>query len=300
MDYLAGSKSVTPDKLFKTTGQDAALWLSACVAMFVVNVADTKTLDKQMLDYCLNNIQGNVKFLGSDPIVGHWGKDALKWRKWFDSGFKKDSACNPLLLSKSVSPPKVYDITNTTLEEFTADREKYFKNRPKLVGLICRGADLDAHLATLPEARRKVEEARYNTIRDLKHHVTRMLERNPYPKGILVNRKSGGDKPVRYRGTIAMGNDSFLVMRKRRYKWKDIAVQFYEEFMTHYAKQRVTGAGIGNQSLEERRGDAAEDYLGVAILYDWVGDYEKALDFAKRAVTVCPAKKKKVSIYMLK
>ena len=105
---------------------------------------------------------------------------------------------------------------------------------------------------------------------------------------------------MRRRGTIAMGNDNFLVMRRKRYKWENIAIPFFEEFMTYYAKQRLTTDGIANNTLEERRADAAEDYLGIAILYDWVGDYEKALDFAKRAVTICPAKKKKVSIYMLK
>ena len=197
------------------------------------------------------------------------------------------------------------ELANTTLEAFIADREKYFKNRPKLIGLRCRGAELDAHLASLPENRRKIEELRYKSIKDIKEHIIRMLDRNPYPNGIFVHSKKDKSELVHYAGTISMGNSNFLVLRKgrhrgKRYQWEDIAIPFYEQFFSYYANQRLNANGAGNVTKDEMKENAAEEYLGIAILCDWVGEYEKAYDYAKKAIDTYPKIKNKVSAYMFR
>ncbi len=303
LDYLAGSKSITADQLFQATGKDAALWMETCVGMFVVELANAKKLDKNTLVCYINNIQGNAKFLTNTPNLARWGQAAKKWQQWVEGGFKKMDGLEPLLAKKCILPPK--DLATSTLEEFIADREKNFPNRPKLVGLRCRGAELDAHLASLPENRRKVEELRYKTIQDIKEHVIRMLERNPYPKGILVRSRRDDGKVIKRTGTIAMGNSNFLVLRKghrrgKRYKWDDIAIPFYEQFFNFYANQRVHSNGAANVTKEEMQQNAAEEFLGIAILYDWVGEYEKAYQYAQKAIKTCPKIKRKVSAYMLR
>ena len=303
LDYLAGNKSITGDQLFNATGKDAALWMETCVGMFLVELATGKKLDKDTIIYYINNIEGNAKFLNNDPKLSRWGKSAKTWRQWAEGGFKKIDGLDPLLVKKCVLPPK--DLATTTLEEFIADREKNFKSRPKLIGLRCRGAELDAHLASLPENRRKVEDLRYKTIKDMKEHIVRMLDRNPYPKGILVYSKRDKSKTIRYTGTISMGNSNFLVLRKgrrrgKRYQWEDIAIPFYEQFFNYYANQRLNSNGAGTITKDEMKENAAEEYLGIAIMYDWVGEYEKAYKYAKKAIETCPKIKNKVSAYMLR
>ncbi|MCK5843398.1 MAG: hypothetical protein KAG97_01740 [Victivallales bacterium] len=309
LDLLSGNNSITAESLFKATSKDAGLWALASLALFVVEVATDKTLDKNNLLYHLNNFETNVKAAHNDSRLSEWKNEPPKWRKWCESGFKSNPDLPILLQAKSVdgdprlavadsaSGTPTCDITTITLKEFVESRKPYAK-RPALVALQCSRKTLQNYFDTLPKELKRNELRRYKTIKSIKWYIIRILERNPYPYGLILKKRR------KLKGIVTMANEKYLIYRKsnksKRCFWKDLSYKQYAAFMKYYARerQRLKG-GVGKLTHAEILANASDDYLGLAMLYDWHKKYKRALLYAKRAVKLNPKNKNTISAAMV-
>lgn len=307
LDFLSGNKTINAEKLFKATSRDAGLWALASLAMFAVELASEPKLDKDNLLFHLKNFDRNIQSAGNDSRLTQWREEAPKWRKWCENGFKSSPDLPILLKAKSVDPTakiadesgdtSTPDIMEISLEEFIATRKPY-ENRPKLVGLQCSRKVLQKYFDSIPKELRRNELSRYKTIKSIKDYLQRMLDRNPYPYGLILK------KNRKINAMVIMGNDKYLVYRKRnksrRCYWKDLSYKQYAAFMKYYAKQRVRlKGGVAKRTRSQILADVAEDYLGLAMLYDWYKKYKLSLYYARKAVNADKKKQQSVSNAML-
>jgi len=306
LDYLSGNKKVTPEKICETTKTNASTWALATVAMFAKSLSDSKEPNKQQLYYYIDNYDGNYKFLKEIPEIACWKPSIDRWRKWCDSGFLKIDDLEPLLVAKSkkadlvVEKSAVRDITTVTPEEFSEGRAEKYKGRPKPASMTFDDDVSNKYLTSLPDELRKTEKLRYITVKDVKPYIVRVLERTPYPKGLMTKRKTMRS------GVIYMANENVLRYKKstrtkrgKSYKWSDLSFKQYPAFMEYFAKRRLGISGAGTVSKKKFKKDAANEYLGIAILYDWFGHYDNALKYAQKAVEICPEMNERVSRMML-
>lgn len=278
LDYLSGNKMVTQEKIFEATSSKASVWALATVAMFAKSLSDSPAPNKQMLYYYIDNYKGNYKFLKKFPEITAWKPNVDRWRKWLDSGFKKDAASGlePLLLAKSggngaqgaSGEQKVAskDITEMELEEFQTGREELYGKRPRPTTMEFNDDVFKKYLQTLPKEKLSMENARYKTVKGIKHFIVRILERSPYPNGLIT-------KHGKKRGVIYMANINIVRVKKstrskkgRSYKWDDVAFEQYPAFMKYFADRRLKVIGAGQKSHKQIQNDAAMEYLGMAIL----------------------------------
>jgi len=310
LDYLAGNKSISAESLFKATSKDAGLWALASLAMFTEEITSNDKPDKNNLLYHLKNFAANVKAAGNDPRLASWRKEVPKWRKWCENGFKSAPDLPILLRARSVdgdaklapsaaTNPK-FDITTISLEDFIATRAPYAK-RPKLVGLQCSRQILQRYFDTLPKELKRSELRRYKTIKSVKEYIIRILERNPYPNGLILKRRR---KTIRISGIVTMANEKYLIYRKsnksKRCYWKDLSYKQYAAFMKYYAGQRLKlKGGVGKLKRSEILADASDDYLGLAMLYDWHKKYKSALYYARKAIQLNKKNKNAISAAMV-
>jgi hypothetical protein len=302
LDFLSGNNSITPEKLFNATSKDAGLWALASLAMFAVELASAPQLYKDNLLFHLKNFDRNLKTAGNDKRLTQWRIEVPKWREWCETGFKSTPDLPILLRAKSVDATSkamdeiavspIPDITTITLKEFIATRKPYAK-RPKLVELQCSRKVLQAYFDSIPKKLRRGELNRYKTIKSIKDYIIRMLDRNPYPKGLILKKRR------KINGMVVMANDKYLVYRKhnksKRCYWKDLSYKQYAAFMKYYAKQRSNLNGVGKRSKKQIMADVAEDYVGIAMLYDWYKKYKSALFYARKAVKAYPQNKQSIS-----
>ena len=307
LDYLSGNNSISEDSLFKATAKDAGIWALASLALFVVKVASNDPLDKEKFMFNLKNFETNAKTAANDPRLVKWRMPAGKCVKWCENGFKTSSDLPVLLQAKSVdgslelgiggATNPTADISTMSLKLFVASRKPYAK-RPSLVGLACPRKTMQAYLDSLPKNLRIQEFKRYKTIHGIKDYIIKMLDRNPYPDGLILKRR------MKVSGAVIMANDKLLVCRVRgkskRYYWKDLSYRQYAAFMRYYAKQRLgLKSAIGKRTVDEFRSNAADDYLGLAMLFDWFKKYKAALFYAKKAAKINPKSKAAISAAML-
>ena len=315
LDYLSGNKVLTQEKIFEKTSSKASVWAIATVAMFAKSLSDSSVPNKQILYYYIDNYNGNYKFLQKYPDITAWKPSVDLWRKWIDSGFNKNAASGlePLLIARSggksqgqevavaeVKQDDVKDITTMELEEFQKGRDELYGKRPRPASMDFEDGEFNKYLNTLPKERQPMEKTRYNTVKDIKHFIVRVLERSPYPEGLIT--KSGEKK-----GVVYMANENIIRLKKstrskkgKSYEWSDLAFEQYPAFMEYFAKRRLGVSGAGQKTRKDIKKDAAMEYLGMAVLCDWFGHYEDALKHAKRAVEISPECKDQVSMMMLR
>jgi hypothetical protein len=307
VDYLAGNNSISPEALFKATSKDAGLWALASLAMFVHELSSCVKPDKSSLLCHLKNFESNVKVAKNDSRLNEWRTETPKWRKWCENGFKSNPDLPILLRAKSSdgdaklldagdSTPKA-DITTMSLKEFIATRKPYAK-RPKLVALECSRKTLQRYFDTLPQKLKRPELRRYKTIKGIKDYIIRILERNPYPNGLILKNRR------KISGIVTMANEKYLIYRKRnkskRCFWKELSYRQYAAFMKYYDKERQKlKGGVGKRKRSEILANASDDYLGLAMLYDWHKKYKAALYYAKKAVKLNPQNKNAISSAMV-
>jgi uncharacterized Zn finger protein len=109
------------------------------------------------------------------------------------------------------------------------------------------------------------------------------------------------------RGTITMANENYLVYKastrskkSKRVYWKDLKYIQYADMMDFYATRRTKITGAGGKTQSEMKKDAADEFLGAAILCDWFGDYEYALELGRKAIKNNPSLKDSVTTVLLK
>ncbi len=310
--YLGGDRDTSSRDIFQRAQSDPPLWAIACIAMFARDVAaakDATALDQVMLLNHLDNFHGNLGHARSEPAVAQWEKQSREWEAWCTGSFAARPGLPPLLASRSgkgaaatpaaASPappmsaaapnpagnfPPLADITP---EQFAEGRDERYKGRPRPADLTFDEAQMKRYLASLPAELQEVEGKRAEIVGKIKPHLVHIFARNPYRGEIKLRTRTR-------RGIISMANENILVFKStergkpQRIKWSDLAVDQYAAFLEHFARQRM-GASAGQIGPEERKLNAANDYLAMALIMDWYGLYDKALKHAQQAVATAPA-----------
>jgi tetratricopeptide (TPR) repeat protein len=324
--YLSSPDKNDTDKLMNSGKMKASEWALASIAMFVKYLATLQGApDKYKLYFYLDNFDGNIKLVKNNSAVSAWGPFSKKWRKWIDNGFKNDGSgiLEHLLVSHSGMKNASADnagstqnetpsrnITEITEEDFIAERGEKYSSRPRPESLEFDDDDiekeLEAYLNSLPSSLASKERRRLKGVKKVKHYIIRIMERTPYPEGIIVKNKKKPGKTRKIKGVVYLANKHHLRIKKskrskrgRNYNWEDLAMEQYERFIDFFAERRLKMTGAAESKESERTADAANDYIALALLLDWYGYYADALKYAKKAVEIKPEFSDKVSDLLL-
>jgi len=295
LDYLSGKKQTSQRDIFEQAQTNPPLWALGSIAMFVRDVSanERKQLDQRMLLHHIDNYNGNHHLLKDHQEIARWKARTGPWEKWCLAKFTSKEGLEALLANKSKPAQKTaaeteqpyQDITVVTIAEFKASREP-FKERPKPASLDFEDSKFSRYLSSVPEKLRLGEKRRYGVVKEVKHQLVKIMERNTY-RGMVQTKKGSR------RGLIQMANVNLIIFKKsdsskqKRYKWSDLKFNQYILFFEHYAKQRMA-VTAGQYGKKESHFYAANDYLALAILCDWFGHYEEALKYSQKAVKIAP------------
>lgn len=319
LSLLAQKENPSFQDIFNMTKNDPQLWSLGALAFFVRYVSDKNKAEQNVLLQCLDNYKNNSETGELHPEVGRWKERVSVWEKWCESGFKGNYDIEPLLVaySKGGKPvasasetssvktpstgasetnPDMPSLADIKTEDFVLLREQYQK-RPRPAGLLFKDEEIKKYLLTLPEQTRKIEKKRYEQISKIREYLIRILERNPYPKGLKT--KNGT-----VNGQVAMANESIVIVRSgkknKRFEWSELAFEQFESFLLYYAQQRLNTGGGGLVSKEESKKNAAQDFLLLAILCDWYGKYDSALKYGRKAASLDENIESSVSEFLFK
>jgi hypothetical protein len=305
--YLAGDKATTSRDIFQSTQTDPQMWALACVAMFARDVAaagDAAQLDPVILLNHLDNFHGNLSRIGADTPVATWEKRTRDWERWCTDKFAARPGLPPLLAARCgtgaatprATTPEVAAAADTatypaiaslTPELFAEGRAERYKDRPRPADLAFDANQLNRYIASLPPELREVEKKRAEIIARIKEHLVKIFARSPYRGDVKLRSRTR-------RGIISMANENILVFKSterakgQRIRWAELAPEQYVIFFEYFARQRQGMSG-GQVTKEESNLNAANDYVGLALLCDWFGLYGPALAYAQKAVTLAPA-----------
>jgi hypothetical protein len=294
--YLSGNAT---DNFIETTVKRADNnWKAASIIARYVSLLNrnpnTKTLDKLADEYRKLSSE-----LSEDEWGNTWSSRIDKWQNWIHDRSGNKGDLEKLITIDREIKEAAPDIDTITAEEL-AELKEIYKNRPKTASLDFDEKEVSSYIASLPENLKNLENTRLSTITNIKHYLVKVLERSPYPKGIKTKKRT-------IRGTITMANKNYLVYKKStrskkssRVFWKDLTFEQYADMMEFYAMRRSRITGAGGKSRAEIKKDAANDFLGAAILCEWFGDYKKALHYAKEAIKYNPKIKESVSDIIIK
>ncbi|MEM4248335.1 MAG: hypothetical protein QXH80_03630, partial [Candidatus Nanoarchaeia archaeon] len=320
LSLLAQKENPSFQDVFNMTKNDPQLWSLGALAFFVRYVSDKNKTEQNVLLQCLDNYKNNSETGEVHPQVAKWKERVLVWEKWCESGFTKGKYdIEPLLVAYSKGARPVASASETSsiktpltgasgtnadtpslddikTEDFILLREQYQK-RPRPAGLLFKDEEIKKYLLTLPEQTRKIEKKRYEQISKIREYLIRILERNPYPKGLKT--KNGT-----VNGQVAMANESIVIVRSgkknKRFEWSELAFEQFENFLLYYAQQRLNTGGGGLVSKEESKKNSAQDFLLLAILCDWYGKYDSALKYGRKAVSLDESIEAEVSEFLFK
>ena len=315
-DFLSGNSAITDDEITKVCQSHATDWTLATIVMFVKYIADNVTLDKYKLYYYLDNFDGNYKLLTEKKELTFWKTKSEQWRKWIDSGFAKNVLMDSdkLLIQKSsatdtdIPNTKQEDTTNISepldldeidLETFAAERDSKYASRPRPADLEFDDKILDEYFSSLDPKTAAMEKKRILAVKEVKHYIIIVLEHTPYPKGLLVKRKTkkpkGKSKPRHIRGVVYLANKHHIRIKKslrskkgKNYNWDDLAFQQYINFINFFAERRLKMKGTSFTKTEDFDEDAAKDYYALVAMCDWYGHYEEAIEYAKKCIEAKP------------
>ncbi len=193
------------------------------------------------------------------------------------------------LLNEVKQAQDVKSIDTISIEDFQSSRTP-FKNRPKPVGLNFDDAAVAKYISSLPKDMQKTEGERYENIKQVKPYLVRLFERNPYSGNGLLLQSKGEAKPVKRNLMVTMANDKYLVTKVNanskkptRHYWNELDFEQYEVFFEYFINKRV-GVSAGDVVSKDVEKHAANDYLLLSMLCDWYGRYDKAIDYAKKAI----------------
>lgn len=305
-EALAGRGGWKPEDIFNLTSAQPSVWALACLGLFAREAAlkPAGELDRAHMEYLVQNYFINLEYIDSKLVLAR-RPQAGRWRRWVASGFKNNEGM-PEPVFASGSP--VESDSDTTPEggfnpaalapEVLAGGRGRFSSRPRPADLTFDRGKMKSYIESLPEpADRKIELKRYNRMKSVKNNLIRIFERNPY-RGVIKY------KNRTLKGVVYMANDEILMIRKskkskksKRVKWRDLDFSQYIEFVKYFAEMRLAADAPG-VTAEERRENAADDYLSLAVLCDWFGRYGEALRFAAKAVELNPRLKKDAGVLL--
>jgi len=193
---------------------------------------------------------------------------------------------------KDLTPKKDFETLNP--KEYSESRQAVYSKRPRPADLEFNREKVKAHVLALPKENRKSEIERYNRLKGIRDYLVRLLERTPYDskEGVLFVNKNGNIS--KKNGIVALANERYLILRtsshskSRKIEWDELPIEQYERFFEFFASKRAAVSAAPGVSKEEINKNAAEDYITAAVMCDWYGRYEKALDFGGKALKLCP------------
>ncbi len=241
---------------------------------------------------------------------GHWatiwrGRTEL-WIDWIVSGQGSAASLEPLIAairppevgalppeiaadgqiadagrSPAVPPERVAADLRALSAEWLKERRGYAGSRPRPNDYTFGATAFRAYVGQIPAAAQEGERKRFQQVSSLKSYLCKMMMRFSYDGGSIRLRNN-----QRLSGSI-MANENYLSIRtaggRRRIQWGEIPVDQMAVFLEHYAKVRLE-ASAGTVSDGERNLEGARDYLRVALLHDWYGNYAEAVAMARKAM----------------
>jgi hypothetical protein len=165
--------------------------------------------------------------------------------------------------------------------EWLAGQRAFASARPRPQDYEFNQTQFRAYVSQIPADRQEGERKRHQIVSSLKSYLCKMMMRFTYDGGSIGLRNG-----MRVSGAI-MANEKYLSIRtaggRQRVQWGEIPVGQMAAFLEHYAKVRLD-ATAGTVSDEERSRESARDYLRIALLYDWYGNYPEAVRLAQKAI----------------
>jgi len=168
-----------------------------------------------------------------------------------------------------------------TAEWLRQDRRSFASGRPRPADFQFSPSRLQAYLSGIPVDRQEAEKLRYQQVSGIVHYLCKLMNRWTY-EGRSIKLKNG----TRLTGTV-MANTKFLSIKtaqgRQRVQWSQLPVDQMANFLEYYGQMRLE-ATAGKVTDNERQKEGAWDFFRVGLLYDWYGDYPKAINYTKKAV----------------
>jgi serine/threonine protein kinase len=202
---------------------------------------------------------------------------------------------------KSPETKKINPLKNLNTEWLKKHRP-YAAKRPRPDDFIFSEKKIKKYLNSLPHESIDIETKRLEQLMPLKDHLTQMMLHLPYGKN-SIKKKNG--KIVK--GHI-MAGPKFVSVKKsngkrERIYWKDIHIDQFIDFLKHYAlfrKNAQLSGTITRKATAKKRMETAWEYLRIALLCDWYGQYDKAIILTRKAISIDPKIEQDAIDYMLK
>ncbi len=189
------------------------------------------------------------------------------------------------------------DLSLLTAKWLEDDRASFASGRPRPSDYNFTASQMDGYLAGVQESRRENERTRLNQVSGMKHYLCQLLSRSAYNKPVkTINGKT-------FTGQM-MANPNYISIKTgkgfQRLDWNQLPPAEMTRIISHFAEARMKVSGAAGTSAETRRKEAAQDYLRLAILCDWYGDYPSAVGYARKSISVYPDSEKSVKKFMMK
>jgi len=320
LNFLSSSES-NEEKIIASTKNHASEWAIASISMFIKYLSTLSGIpDKYKLYFYLDNFDGNAKLAKTNSAVNVWIPYSEKWRKWINDGFNPENKQNLEQLLLKYSNDNVAKIPNSTTtttenkiamlseEEFVEQRSGKYSTRPQPLSLNFDDIqpDLKDYFSSLSPNMAIKEQKRLELVKKVKHYIIRILERTPYPDGIILKGKRNPEKTRKIRGVVYLANKHHIRVKKskrskhgKNYKWENLAFVQYEKFIDFFAQRRLKMTAVAEAKKNDIVSDAANDYLSLSLLLDWYGYYADALKFAKKTVEIKPELSEKMANLLL-
>jgi serine/threonine protein kinase/DNA-directed RNA polymerase subunit RPC12/RpoP len=270
-------------------------------------------------DSSIRTAHRNFSSSASNFSDKYWGKKSFinrisLWHDWIFTGKGEPSSLEPLMTAYrkdstpdsskgtavSVTPPasdpkpepdaagKKHDPSlslNMLTPEWLQENRKFASSRPKPGDYTFDDTAIQSYLSRLPKEYVKSETMRANQITPLKAHLCATMLHSSYGQ-TSIKRKTGS--PVS--GTF-MANQKYISVllasgQRLRLGWGEIHFDQFVKFLDHYAKLRSEAESSGNVSKAKQKREAAWEFLRIAVLCDWYGNYRDAVFYTRKAVSV--------------
>ncbi|HOK04601.1 MAG TPA: serine/threonine-protein kinase [Victivallales bacterium] len=189
------------------------------------------------------------------------------------------------------------DISLLTPEWLENDRSTFATNRPKPSNYTFTPSQIENYISSISPERKSSEQIRIQQVASIKNYICQLLARSNYPKTITtIDGKS-------YTGKLML-NPNYISLEKagkfQRRQWSDLPPSQLANIMDYFAGLRLKVSDAVGTSEQTRKKEAAQDYLRIAMLYDWYGDYQNAVKYCKKSMAVYPEAEKSVKRFIMK
>ncbi len=186
-------------------------------------------------------------------------------------------------------------VTAQALQEAAASA---MQTRPRPDGLEFDRQAVMSHIAGLPEALRTSENARAEIVMSMKDYICRLMIRIPYECDAFETKAGQLGKGV------LMANSKYLSFKSQdgkrsRLNWNELPVAQFIRIAEYYAKTREQAIADSVLDPAEKL-EIAKDYLRLAVLSSWYGEFQKSADFAIKALKSDGGSSKDVERLLLK